>query len=75
MGRGKKRMEVTSSPPKPSSVSPKKPKKSTPEVGDLSFIGAPVPSDEAKSRWPHRYQSKVQLFKKTIMKTEALFLC
>ncbi|KAL0405037.1 UNVERIFIED_CONTAM: putative DNA (cytosine-5)-methyltransferase CMT1 [Sesamum radiatum] len=58
MGRGKKRAEVTSSPSKPSSSSPKKLKKTTPDDGDLNFVGAPVPADEAQSRWPHRYQSK-----------------
>ncbi|GFP90714.1 DNA (cytosine-5)-methyltransferase cmt3 [Phtheirospermum japonicum] len=52
MGRGKKR----AAPSKPSSSSPKKPK---PAKGDdLSFIGPPVPPEEAKSRWPHRYKSK-----------------
>ncbi|KAL1550055.1 Alpha-1,3-mannosyltransferase cmt1 [Salvia divinorum] len=55
MGRGgKKRTEATSSPP----ASPKKPKRSTPDVTDLGFISAPVPSHQAKSRWPHRYQTK-----------------
>ncbi|KAI3471516.1 hypothetical protein Pfo_028166 [Paulownia fortunei] len=58
MGRGKKRVEITSSPSKPSSLSPKKSKKSTPKDGDISFAGPPVPSDEAKSKWPHRYHSK-----------------
>ncbi|KAL0452931.1 UNVERIFIED_CONTAM: DNA (cytosine-5)-methyltransferase CMT3 [Sesamum latifolium] len=58
MGRGRKRAEVTSSPSNPSSSSPKKLKKTTPGNGDLNFVGAPVPADEAQSRWPHRYQSK-----------------
>ncbi|KAL0383791.1 UNVERIFIED_CONTAM: DNA (cytosine-5)-methyltransferase CMT3 [Sesamum calycinum] len=58
MGRGRKRAEVTSSPSKPSSSSPKKLKKTTADDGSLNFVGAPVPADEAQSRWPHRYQSK-----------------
>ncbi|PIN07174.1 DNA (cytosine-5-)-methyltransferase [Handroanthus impetiginosus] len=58
MGRGKKRLEIAPSPSKTSSLSPKKTKKSTPKDAELRFAGAPVPTDEAKSRWPHRYQSK-----------------
>lgn len=59
MGRGKKRTEATSSPPVPTSALPKKPKRSAPDDLEFGFINAPIPSDEAKTRWPHRYQTKV----------------
>ncbi|KAH6767896.1 hypothetical protein C2S52_018879 [Perilla frutescens var. hirtella] len=58
MGRGKKRTEATSPPPEHTSTSPKKPKRSAAGDADPSFIGAPLSSNKAKSRWPHRYQSK-----------------
>lgn len=63
MGRGKKRTEAISSPLKPASAAPKKLKRSASDDAELSFIGAPVPSGDAKTRWPHRYQSKVKFNK------------
>ncbi|KAL6555477.1 Alpha-1,3-mannosyltransferase cmt1 [Orobanche gracilis] len=57
MGGSGKRAETSSSPSKPSS-SPKKPKQSTAKDYGPSLSGPPVPSEEAKSKWPHRYKSK-----------------
>ncbi|KAL3638711.1 Alpha-1,3-mannosyltransferase cmt1 [Castilleja foliolosa] len=59
MARGKKRTEMTTSQSKPSSSPSKKPKPANEGEGDdPSLIGPPVPLEEAKSRWPHRYKSK-----------------
>ncbi|MCI51206.1 DNA (cytosine-5)-methyltransferase CMT3-like, partial [Trifolium medium] len=32
------------------------------EVSNSKFLGDPVPDEEAKLRWPKRYQEKVNLF-------------
>ncbi|XP_028078261.1 DNA (cytosine-5)-methyltransferase 1-like [Camellia sinensis] len=58
MGRGVKRESKEDIPSlSNSSPSPKKTKKS-PEDDDVRFAGKPVPAEEARDRWPHRYQSK-----------------
>ncbi|EYU22416.1 hypothetical protein MIMGU_mgv1a001955mg [Erythranthe guttata] len=57
-GRGEKRAELVSEPCKPSSSSNKKLKKAAAPEDEISFAGEPIPSEEAKRRWPHRYVSK-----------------
>ncbi|KAL7148972.1 hypothetical protein ABFS83_05G009300 [Erythranthe nasuta] len=57
-GRGEKRAEIISEPSKPSYSSIKKLKKAAPPEDEISFAGEPIPSEEAKRRWPHRYVSK-----------------
>ncbi|KAL3824717.1 hypothetical protein ACJIZ3_020746 [Penstemon smallii] len=58
MARGIKREEITSSDSKLPSSSPKRAKGSKDEDEEVKFIGAPVPDNEARSKWPHRYQSQ-----------------
>ncbi|GKA07175.1 hypothetical protein Tco_0686399, partial [Tanacetum coccineum] len=31
------------------------------EDEDVRFVGKPVPADEARARWPHRYETKARV--------------
>jgi hypothetical protein len=59
-----KRKSRSSKEASPEASSPKKSKVVVAEdgnVGEAKFVGEPVPGNEAKTRWPKRYQEKVMV--------------